>query len=260
MKLDKNLVRQLANLFAILAAFFTNVLANIAPIKGLTIGEISNTFFSDVLITPASYAFAIWGLIYLGLISLGIYQALPNNRNNLYLEKMGYYLVISSLAQIVWVFLFLSKFFVISTLAMFAILIPLILLYLNLNISLNTLAKKQKWFVNFPISVYFGWITVATIVNVALALSWVKWNGFGLSNVVWTIIMIIVAAIIGILMRIKRQDKVYTGVFIWALFAITMRHLDTLPIAITSGVSAVILVILMMVNFKQQKNQSQSLN
>ena len=249
MKLDKNLVRQLANLLAILAAFFTNVLANIAPIKGLTIGEISNTFFVDVLITPASYAFAIWGLIYLGLISLGIYQALPNNRNNAYLQKMGYYLVISSLAQIVWVFLFLSEFFVISTVAMFAILIPLILLYLKLNISFNSITKKQKWLVNFPISIYFGWITVATIVNVALTLSWIEWNGFGLSNVVWTILMIIVAAIVGILIRITRQDKVYSGVFIWALVAIAIRHLDTLPIAVTSGSCAAILAVMMFFKF-----------
>ncbi len=250
MKLDKNLVRQWATLLAILAAFFTNVLANIAPINGLTIGEISNTLFGDVLITPASYAFAIWGLIYLGLISLGIYQVLPNNKNNPYLQQMDYYLVISSVAQIVWVFLFLSRLFVLSTVAMVAILIPLILLYLKLNISLNSLPKQHKWLVNFPISVYFAWITVATILNVASALFWIKWSGFGLSSVVWTIIMIIVAAIVGILIRITRQDKVYSGVFIWALVAITIRHLDTLPIAITSGSGAAILGVMMFVNFR----------
>ena len=250
MKLDQNLIRPWTNLLAILAAFFTNVLANINPINGLTIGEISNTFFEDVLITPASYAFAIWGVIYLGLISLGIYQVLPQNKNNPYLQKIGYYLVISSLAQILWVFLFLSRFFVLSTVAMLAILIPLILLYLKLDISLISLPKKQKWFINFPISVYLGWITVATIVNFALALSWIEWNGFGISNTVWTVIMIVVAAILGGLIIINRKDKVYCGVFIWALIAITIRHLDTLPIAITSGISAVILGVLMMINLR----------
>ncbi|MGK7939934.1 MAG: tryptophan-rich sensory protein [Crocosphaera sp.] len=252
MSLEQKLIKPWANLLAILAAFFTNVLANIAPINGLTIGEISNTFFEDVLITPASYAFAIWGVIYLGLISLGIYQVLPPNRGNPYLEKMGYYLVISSLAQIIWVFLFLSRFFVLSTVAMLAILIPLILLYLKLDISLISLSKKQRWFINFPISVYLGWITVATIVNFALALSWIKWNGFGLSDIVWTMIMIMVATLLGSLIIINRKDKVYCGVFIWALIAITMRHLDTLPIAITSGLSAIILLILMIVNSGQK--------
>ncbi len=250
MKLDKNIVRQWANLLAILATFFTNVLANIAPINGLTIGEISNTLFKDVLITPASYAFAIWGLIYLGLISLAIYQALPNNRENPYLQRMGYYLVVSSLAQIVWVFLFLSRLFVLSTVAMLVILVSLLLLYSKLGISINSMSKKQKWLVNFPISVYFGWITVATILNFALALSWIKWDGLGLSNVVWTIIMIVIAAVVGILVRITRKDKVYSAVFIWALVAISIRHLDTLPIAITSGIFAIILGILMTTSVK----------
>ena len=252
MKLDKHLVRKWATLLSILAAFFTNVLANISPINDLTIGEISNNIFGDVLITPAGYAFAIWGLIYLGLISLGVYQVLPKNKENDYLDKLGYYLVISSLAQSVWVFLFLSRLFVLSTVAMVTILIPLVLVYLDLNISLKSRSKQDKWFVNFPISVYFAWITVATILNVASALFWVKWSGFGLSHVVWTTIIIVVAAIVGILIRITRQDKVYSGVFIWALVAIMMRHLDTLPIAITSGISAFILGILMIVNVKME--------
>ncbi|EAZ92225.1 hypothetical protein CY0110_24981 [Crocosphaera chwakensis CCY0110] len=243
-------MRQWANLLAILAAFFANVLANIAPINGLTIGEISNTLFKNVLITPASYAFAIWGLIYLGLISLAIYQALPNNKDHPYLQKMGYYLVVSSLAQIVWVFLFLSRLFVLSTVAMLAILVSLVLLYLKLGISLTSISKKQKCLVNFPISVYLGWITVATILNVSLALSWVKWDGFGLSNEIWTVIMIIIAAILGILIIIDRKDKAYSGVFVWALVAIAVRHLDTLSIAITSGVFAIILVFLITTNTK----------
>lgn len=57
--LDGDVLRPFFNLAAILAAFGTNVLANVAPLKGLTIGEISNTFFKEVLITPASYAFVM---------------------------------------------------------------------------------------------------------------------------------------------------------------------------------------------------------
>ncbi|MDJ0662161.1 MAG: tryptophan-rich sensory protein [Crocosphaera sp.] len=250
MKIEQNILRQWANLLAILAAFFTNILANIAPINDLTIGEISNTFFQEVLITPASYAFAIWGLIYLGLISFAIYQVLPKNRNNPYLQRTDYYLVISSFAQILWVFLFLSRFFVFSTLAMLAILVPLLLLYLRLEISLKPLSKQEKWLVNFPISVYFGWITVATIANFALALSWIEWNGFGISQITWTVMMIIIVAIIGILVRILRQDRVFCSVLVWALIAITIRHLDKLPIAVSSGMCATILGVMILLPTK----------
>ena len=91
MKLERDLLRQVINLLAIVAAFGTNVAANLAPIKGLNIGEISNTIFKEVLITPASYAFAIWGVIYLGLFSFAIYQALPPQRQNPHLRQVGYF-------------------------------------------------------------------------------------------------------------------------------------------------------------------------
>ena len=245
MKQHQDLIRQWANFIAIIGAFGTNVWANVAPINGLTIGEISNQLFPNVLITPASYAFAIWGVIYLGLISLAIYQVLPNHRDDLYLRKMGYFLVIASGAQILWVFLFLSRFFWLSVVAMLVILIALIMLYLRLKSSSSPLSHKQKWLVNFPISVYFGWISVATIVNVALALTWVNWNGFGLSNTTWTIMMIVVAAVVASLITLQRQDKIYCGVFVWALIAIGVRHFENFPIAITAGSLAAILILLM---------------
>ncbi|MGL4622150.1 MAG: tryptophan-rich sensory protein, partial [Chroococcidiopsis sp.] len=67
-------ILSLATLFAILATLGVNVLSNFFPVRGLNIGEIANTILQGVQITPANYAFAIWGLIYLGLIAYGIYQ------------------------------------------------------------------------------------------------------------------------------------------------------------------------------------------
>lgn len=246
MEINRDRVRQWVNFVAIIAAFSTNVLANVAPINDLTIGEISQTFFGEVLITPASYAFAIWGLIYLGLISLAIYQVLPNNREQPRLRRMGYFLAISSFAQIVWVFLFQYRLFLLSVGAMVAILIPLILLYLRLGIAVESISLKQRWLVNFPISIYLGWISVATIVNVALGLYTLDWNGWGISPQLWTIMMMVVAAIIGVNIRLKRRDLVYCGVLVWALIAIAIRHLATFSIAVTAGSLAGLLILVMM--------------
>ena len=115
---QKAIVRQILTLISIFAAFGMNVLANIAPPKDMTIGEISNELFGDILITPANYAFVIWGLIYLGLISFAVYQALPSQRHNPLLQRIGYGLIIASTAQIAWVFLFLYRQFALSLLAM----------------------------------------------------------------------------------------------------------------------------------------------
>ena len=169
MKVNQDSLRGWVNFLAVLAAFGTNIWANIAPLNGLTLGEISRTFFPNVVIIPANYAFAIWGLIYLGLISLGIYIVLPRPQMNPRLRQMDYYLAIGSVSQIIWVFLFQSQLFALSVIAMVGILVPLIVLYLRLGINLTTVHFLQKWLVNFPISIYLAWISVATIVNIASA-------------------------------------------------------------------------------------------
>ena len=243
-KFNSDMSRQWANLIAILGTFFLNIYVNIYPPNGLTIGEISNTIFKDVLITPASYAFAIWGLIYLGLISFGIYQLLPAQRDNQILPRCQYFLVGASLAQVVWIFLFQYQLFVFSVLAMLGILGCLICLYLNLGISYERVSKKDKWFVHYPISIYFAWISVATIVNVACALDNLGWDGSGQVAIFWTIIMLIVGTVIAAIINIQKQDVAYTLVFVWALTAIAVRHLNILIITISAGILALGLVVL----------------
>ncbi|NEP08208.1 MAG: tryptophan-rich sensory protein [Okeania sp. SIO2G4] len=246
-KFNSNIIRQWANLIGIIAAFFLNVYVNLAPPGGKTIGEISNTVFEDVLIIPASYAFAIWGLIYLGLISFGIYQVLPVQRENPILQRCGYFLVGASLAQIIWVFLFQYQLFTFSVLAMLGILGCLICLYLSLGISYERVPKKDKWLVHHPISIYFAWISVATIVNIASALHYLGWNSIGQIAIFWTIIMLIIGAIIAAIINIQKQDIAYPLVFIWAFIAIVIRHLDMPVIAVTAGILALGLVVLVCV-------------
>lgn len=231
-------LRQLVTLAAVVIAFIVNVLSNIFPLNGLTIGGISNTLFKDVLIVPANYAFAIWGLIYLGLFAFAIYQVLPSQRENPNLRKTGYLLTIASLAQSIWVYLFLSRFFVASVAAMLLILIPLIFMYLGLKIGTTSASRAEKWFIRYPISIYLGWISVATIVNIASALYINNWNGFGISAETWTAIMVIIATFIATLSITQRQDITYSGVTVWALTAIAVKHWENsnLKIVALSGI------------------------
>ncbi|HAZ45300.1 MAG TPA: hypothetical protein DDW76_36770 [Cyanobacteria bacterium UBA11369] len=234
-RFNSDTIRQGINLGAILAALGLNVYTNINPPNGVTIGEISNTTFRDVLITPANYAFAIWGLIYLGLVSFGIYQGLPDQRRNPHLRKIGYLITIASLSQIAWVFLFQYGFFILSLVAMLGILIPLMLIYLRLGIGKNRVSRKEKWLVHIPLSIYFAWISVATIVNVATALYSVNWNGWGISPQVWTVIMLVIGGAIAAIIIQQRRDVAYPLVFVWAFVAIAIRQMKFPLIAITAS-------------------------
>lgn len=260
MKMDRkslgsNLLRQWLTLGAIVAAFGVNVYANIAPPNGLTIGDISNKLFGEVQIIPANYAFAIWGIIYLGLIGLGIYQLMPAQRQNPQLERVGYLLVVASLAQIVWVFLFEYQFFGLSVVAMLGILLPLIGIYLMLGIGKERVSRKDKWFVHIPLSIYLAWISVATIVNVASTLYYWGWNGWGISPQVWTIIMLIVAAAIAATIIRNGVDIAYPLVVIWAFVAIAVRQANQPAIAGWAIALALALGFLLLVNVWRRQTQ-----
>ena len=241
---NRDFLRQCATLASIVGAFVVNVLSNIFPLNGMSIGEISNTLFKDVLIIPANYAFIIWGLIYLGLFALGIYQFLPSQKEDPDLRKTGYLLVIASIAQCIWVYLFLSRFFVVSILAMLAILVPLIMIHKRLEIGQKRVSKNKKLCLHYPISIYLGWISVATIVNVACALYFDNWNGWGMTGEIWTVIMLLAAMVISSFMIINYQDVAYSGVTVWALVAIAVKHGDNFLIRNTALCLAILLMFL----------------
>ena len=241
-------IRQIVTLFAVVAAFVVNVLANISPLNGLSIGAISNRFFANVLITPANYAFIIWGIIYLGLISLAIYQVLPSQINNSLLRKIGYKIAIASTSQIIWVICFLYRQYILSFLLMLGILLPLIGAYLCLPFS--RIRQPQKWLIRLPISIYLSWIVLATILNGAIALTSLGWNGWGLSGEIWTLIMLVIAALITHLVTIPRLDFAYGAVFVWGTIAIAVKNYESLLISGTAiGLSLSLIILLLSFSF-----------
>ncbi|NET01899.1 MAG: tryptophan-rich sensory protein [Sphaerospermopsis sp. SIO1G2] len=242
---NQDFLRQCTTLAAIVGGFAVNVISNVAPLNGMSIGEISNSLFQDVLIIPANYAFIIWGLIYLGLFALGVYQFLPSQKADPDLRKTGYLLVVASISQCIWVYLFLSRFFGVSILAMLGILVPLIMMHRRLEIGEQRVSRNKKFYVHYPISIYLGWISVATIVNVACALSFNNWNGFGVSGEIWTVIILITAAVISGFMVINYRDLPYTGVTVWAFLAIAVKHGDNFLITTAALGLGILLIILM---------------
>jgi hypothetical protein len=160
----------IATLIAILATLTINVLSNFFPPQGANIGEIANTTLLEVQITPANYAFAIWGLIYIGLITYGVYQLRPTQRRDPTLQRVSTLLIVACVAQIVWVYLFTTKLFSLSVVAMLVILLALIGAYLQLGVGKIRVLGDRLWLAHIPFSIYLGWISVATIVNVASAL------------------------------------------------------------------------------------------
>ncbi len=245
--LDPDLLRQVTTLAAILGSIvFINV-ANFFSSNGVDMATLSDILFTSVQILPANYAFAIWAPIYIGLVTFGTYQIQPAQRQNPVLQRAGYLLVFACLAQCAWIYLFLARLFPLSAIAMVGILLPLIGLYQRLEMGQPRVSAQEKWFIDIPISLYLGWITVATVVNVALALYSLNWNGWGIAPSIWAVIMMSVSAAIAMYITIQRHDIAYTLVIVWAFAAIAIRQMETPLIAVAGVVIAIALALLSLV-------------
>lgn len=240
-----------ANVVAFVLVVVVNILANLLPLNGRTTASISDSY--PTLIAPAGYVFSIWGVIYALLLVFTVFQALPSQRDKPFLRQVGYFFLLSSLANVSWLFLWHYGQIVLSVLPMFVLLVSLILIYLRVQIGKSDASTVEKLSVHVPFSVYLGWITVASIANVAAAAVSLDLNGLGLGEITWTVLVIIIALIITLGVIVTRRDIAYSLVLVWALVGIVVKQSDNQSIVLTAGASAtVILVVLVAVNLRSK--------
>lgn len=232
--------RQLAVIVATIATLVMNGLANALPLNGRGTGQISGLF--DSLFTPAGYVFSIWGLIYLGLTAFTIWQALPAQRANPRCRRIGWVYVGSALANIAWLFAWHWLQFAASLAAMLAILACLLVIWLRLKPSRRLVSRAELWTTHLPFSLYLGWITVATVANTAILLIHWQWDGGPLSPVAWTLVMLAVAAALGLLFALRERDFTCTGVLVWALAGIAVKQ-EVAAVEWTAAALALLLAV-----------------
>ncbi len=239
------------NALTFLGVLAVNSLANILPINNKTTGEVSNNLQN--LFAPDGITFSIWGIIYAILIISVIYQFVlsfgKNGDPNNFISKINVFFIIANLANIIWIFLWHYERIGLSVLAMLVLFLSLVIVYQRLGIGSAEISFRDKFLVHFPFSIYLGWITVATIANITAYLVKIDWDGFGVSEPIWTVIILIVATLITLLVLFLRKDYMYGLVIVWAFAGIIIKRLrpayDTHNIIIiTAGITAGVIFIL----------------
>jgi len=220
----KNLFMKISIGGAYVAMLVINFLANSLPINNRSTGDISDAYPN--LFAPAGFTFSIWGLIYLLLGGYVLYQFTKSSQERKgLLKKINPLFIATSLVNISWIFAWHYDFIGLSVLLM-AILLFLLIKIVDI-LHIEKLTSKEKIFISIPFSVYLGWITVAAIANITVFLVSIDWNGFGMADFIWTSVILLVGALIGILRMQKDKDAAYGLVLIWAYLGILYKHLPT---------------------------------
>jgi hypothetical protein len=236
-----------ANIVAFIITLIVNGLSNTTLIGGRTTAEVSNNY--PTLITPAGYVFAIWGIIYVLLGVYLVYQALPSQKDKPFQEQISGLFILVSVFNVIWLFFWQNELLPISVAIIFAFLASLIAIYLRLNIGRSNVGLKEKLCVHVPFSVYLGWVTIATIANIAVTLVSASWDGFGLSPQTWAILVLVVALILDLAVIATRRDIAYSLVFIWALAGIAVNQIANPSIVLTAEIGITIITIALAITF-----------
>ena len=238
----KNLPLKLAVAIAFIAMVVFNYLAQGLPLNGRTPGEVSDSMPN--LFAPAGFTFSIWGLIYLALGCFTVYQfGLQGSRIRLEARvKVRGLFILSSLGNIAWLLCWHYDYIGLSVVCMIILLISLALI--NLILDEERPDRPDQAFYRLPFSLYFGWITVATVANITAFLVRTGWNRFGLSQEMWMIVISLLAAVIGFAATVKRKDLAYGLVLVFGYTGILAKRLSTAGPAAGSGVITAVIVSL----------------
>ena len=202
---------------ALMLVLAVNWLANALPLGGLQTGQVSALYES--YFTPAGFTFAIWGVIYFGLLLYAIYQAFPARRDDALLSAIGRLFVINCLLNSAWLFAWHYQFIGLSMLLMLCLLVTLALVYRQLGARGDT-----SPLVRIPFSLYLAWISVATLANVSALQTALDGNDVLLSHVNWTLLKIALAGSVGATVCGLRRDAVFVLVVAWAAYGIAVKQ------------------------------------
>lgn len=223
----KNKGLRIGVLLSFLIMVTVNALASILPINGVGTGEVSAQY--DTLFTPAAFAFAIWGPIYLLLAIYVIFQWLPAKEKGTAasqkrLRAVAMWFIVNGLVNAGWIFAWHYRHLTISLALMLLLLASLIRIGWLLRRPQG--GAREELTLRAPFGLYFGWITVATIANAAVVLVSRHWNRFGLTDTFWTVTILLVGLLIAGVTMYRIRNVAYGLAVIWAYAWILVRQLS----------------------------------
>lgn len=221
----------IVHVLSLVLVIVVNLLANLLPIGGVTTAQVSDSYPN--LFAPAGITFAIWGLIYFLIAGFALYLVMPSllgrREQNELRKRTGSWFVLANALNAAWVFAWHYDWIGVSLLLLIGLFVSVGVLFHSTR-DLPAVGLVQRMFVRFPFSIYFGWLTVAVIANVTVFLVSLGWNGFGLPESLWTVLVLAAAVAIGLQMNKSYGDAPYTGVLIWAFLGIIIQRLQADPV------------------------------
>ncbi|WP_394768425.1 tryptophan-rich sensory protein [Lacisediminihabitans sp.] len=232
---------------AVVGAFIGSGAAGGTPIQNAAGGALA----ADATpIAPGGPAFAIWTPIYLGLLAYAIWQSLPAQKSDVRQRRLGYPIAASLILNAVWILSIQFGFLAASVPVIVALLAVLVWAF---RITRSSPPKNlvETIVADGTVGLYLGWVCVATAANITALLVAAGFTGFGLSADAWSVVIIAIAGLVGVLLAISGGGRLAPTLSLcWGLSWVAVARLTgdllSAPTAI-AAITAVTAVVLLTV-------------
>ena len=238
-----DVARQFANVFA---AIF-QVVASYAA--GSSIGAIAQEYRSPIL--PATYAFAIWGPIFILCGAYALYQALPAHRERPAFRAIGWWTAGAFLANGAWSSAYTSRQFLLAQVIIVAGFVFAGGAYLRFARSSPGPRATQidNWLIGPTLGLLFGWLTAATVVGLAGTLIAQGFAAAGRGEELRYAALLLLGGVVAFFVILASRKGPYgawvsySAAVLWALGAVIVEQRSTAPITTAAaGVTALLVL------------------
>lgn len=240
-----------ARQFAVVFAAIFQVYASY--VVGDSVGAIAQEYRS--LIFPATYAFAIWGPIFLLCGVYAIHQALPAQRDNPIYRAIGWWTAGAFLANGVWSYAYTNRQFLLAQLIIFAgfVLAGGAFLRFAREAAGTRTTRVAAGIVGPALGLLFGWITAANIVGLASSLVALGFSGSGQGAAIGGAALLLLGGAVAffVILLSKSGPEAawipFGAAVLWALAAVIVEQRDASSITTGAAILCAALVLAAMI-------------
>ena len=219
-------------------------------VVGTPISEVADEALSAdaTAVAPGGPAFAIWSVIYAGLLALAVWQALPAHHADPRQRALGWWIAASMLLNAAWILVVQLELLALSVAVIVALLAVLVRIFLGLTRTAPS-SRVEAVVVDGTMFLYLGWVAVATVANTAAALRAADVDPFSLGADAWAVIVLVAVAAVSVLLAIAGHGRLaVAAAMAWGLVWIAVaRSGDTgftsVPAAVAAGGAAAVAVL-----------------
>lgn len=232
-----------------MAALASGALAQIAfgPLGpalpgGRTVGDVSDSL--DTVITPAGYAFSIWGLIFAGCLALAVYQVLPGQRTAEVHRRTGWWLAAAFWGNAAFELIYPQGGAAVVVAQVLIVGIVVVVAVAVARAQDAPVVGLQRILPGTVASLLLGWVTIATVVGAPSAAVQLGAPDSGtLARAAGVFTLIIAGAIVlDVTMRLDRAAAPFALAACWGLLGVRAAA-ETLPVELAALFAVVVVLV-----------------